>query len=416
MFPTNSPVLAFSLRAAAMTGSLVLLALLGANEAQAQANDLVCNACVDTGDLAPNAVRNQKIVNAAVNTAKLANNAATVAKIANSAIASAKLGANAATSAKIAPNAVNSLKIPDAAVTAAKLAPSAVNRTKVADGAVTFDKLAAGLLATHVLQVNADGTASENCDDLHSGLLEAGAIAGIGQKVVVQLDAGIFDCGTSPVVVPAHVTLRGAGQEETEITGTLEGVGDPIALVNLSSFSALEHLSVRNDRTAEGGDSFAVGDVSGATPPLALRHVNVEAKTSSGNVIGIFLSRLECPGTCLPLRLSAVKATADTAAGVESSGGHFKTLSGSVLIDVENSELRATGLTDSASGLLQRSGTALNVMNSRVEGEDFSVLRVSGAGPARVTFSRINGTSGGVTCGYVSDLAGTPAATPADCP
>ena len=118
-----------------------LLLLSAGGGAWGQAADLVCTACVDTKDLAPNAVMQDRIANGAVDRAKIAANAVATNKIADSAVNTAKLATGAVTAPKLAPNAVNSTKITNAAVTAPKIAPGAVNRSKIADGEVTPEKL-----------------------------------------------------------------------------------------------------------------------------------------------------------------------------------------------------------------------------------------------------------------------------------
>ena len=103
-----------------LAGAVLLFSAFVTSQAWSQAGDLVCNECVQAGDLAPNAVNNSKIANSAVNAAKLAANAVTVAKIANNAVSTAKLTTASVTRPKIAPNAINATKIANAAVTAAK--------------------------------------------------------------------------------------------------------------------------------------------------------------------------------------------------------------------------------------------------------------------------------------------------------
>ncbi|MGH9877858.1 MAG: hypothetical protein ACRD5H_09485 [Nitrososphaerales archaeon] len=60
------------------------------------ANDVICNGCVGTSDLAGSAVTNAKLANGAVNSAKIADNS----------ISAADIGANAVGSSEIATDAV----------------------------------------------------------------------------------------------------------------------------------------------------------------------------------------------------------------------------------------------------------------------------------------------------------------------
>ncbi|MGI0014153.1 MAG: hypothetical protein ACREBU_12040 [Nitrososphaera sp.] len=75
------------------------------------ANDVICNGCVGTSDLAGSAVTNAKLANGAVNSAKIADNSITVADIATDAVGSSEIAANAVGSSEIATNAVGASEL-----------------------------------------------------------------------------------------------------------------------------------------------------------------------------------------------------------------------------------------------------------------------------------------------------------------
>ena len=221
-----------------------------AGPASAQATDLVCNQCVGTSDiasgavtgakLAANAVNNSKIANGSVNAAKLAANAANVSKLANSAVSTGKLTTAAVTSAKLAPNAVKTSKIANAAVTSAKIAAGAVNRFKLADGAVTLEKLN----RVNLIWIDAAGpTAADNCASLLA------ALAGISgnsasNRFVIQLGPGVYDCGTTRVVMKSFVDLAGSGMMTTHIVGQMDD--SALGVLGVVSDMELRDLSVTN--------------------------------------------------------------------------------------------------------------------------------------------------------------------------
>ena len=228
-----------------------LLSAAWGSAALAQATDLTCNECVQTPDLAPNAVNNSKIANAAVNAAKLAANAVTVAKVANNSVTAAKIATAAVTSAKIGPNAVRTSKIANAAVTAAKIAPGAVNVTKLADGAVTAAKLAPGAVFANTVIVSPVGpAATDNCQEL-IGALASITNASANNPYLLVIEPGLYDCGAKSVILKSFVDVEGAGPGATRLQSASSG-----DFMILASNIILRGFSI--ERTAPSGSASAL--------------------------------------------------------------------------------------------------------------------------------------------------------------
>lgn len=86
---------------------IALLAL--GTEVGAQANDVDCTRCVDTKDIATEAVATARIAQQAVTTSKIGKAAVTTSKIAPRAVATGKIADGAVTVDKVAPELSNSL-------------------------------------------------------------------------------------------------------------------------------------------------------------------------------------------------------------------------------------------------------------------------------------------------------------------
>ena len=198
--------------------------------------------------------------------------------------------------------------------------------------------------------------------------------------------------------------------------GTVSNATTPPYLVALSSFSALEELTVRNSWTVPGGSAAAVGDLPGTTPPLRLRKVTLEVTETGNSAHGILFQLLECPAVCGPVELLDVTTSAAAPGEFAAVGALFKTLSGSVLVDIKRSRFSGTAAVASNVGVGQGGGVELNVQDSVLLGDDLSLDVAAGAGPSRVAFSRLSQADAGVTCTYVTDEAGVPTASPTTCP
>ncbi len=73
------------------------------------------------------------------------------------------------------------------------------------------------LVVNRVLWVDATGTPAENCASLRTTLA---GLAGATENYRVNLEPGLYDCGTNTVSVPSLVAVVGAGRRATVIVGT----------------------------------------------------------------------------------------------------------------------------------------------------------------------------------------------------
>jgi hypothetical protein len=90
---------------------------------------------------------------------------------------------------------------------------------------------------------------------------QVAGLAGIdhAQAQVIQLGPGVFDLGADPLVLPANVSLSGAGQHATVITGAVSSAGyDTGAVIVGADRSDIEDLTIRNTGAADG-DSWQLG-------------------------------------------------------------------------------------------------------------------------------------------------------------
>ena len=400
-----------------MAGGIAVIALLASEKAQAQASDLDCTACVQPSDLAPNAVNNSKIADGAVTAAKLAANAVTVAKIANGAVTTPKLATASVTAPKIGPNAVQTDKIANAAVTAPKIAPGAVTGEKLADKAVNYEKLGRDVLPEHTLVVSADGSPATNCARLRDAMTEAFALTGGTERIVVFADAGTFDCGEIGFFVPALVTLRGAGQQETFIVGEHPlGSSPGIALVNLSPDAVLEHVNVKN--VGQDGESVivAVAGVGGFRPPWAIRHATITAEHTTHNAIAILMNVIDCSSVCPPIQILDVTAAASTFTGQNSIGLSVTRQSGTVGVEVRNSKITSLGGDVDDVAIDFSNDVDAEIYSSVVAGSTYSIRHEGLTGSALVAYSRVNGEVRHADCAFLTDFNAVPYASASTCP
>ena len=249
----------------ALAGLTLVFCVLAPGLAQAQATNLVCNKCVQAGDLAgaavtgaklaPISVKTAKMPNAAVTNRNLTNNAVNNTKLANNAINASKIADGVVTAAKIGPNAARSTKFANASVTAAKLAGGAVNRFKLADGAVAAAKLNLG---QYIVLGAAGPTDADNCTALRDAL-EGIKDNGADRPYAIFLGPGVYDCQANQIAMKEFVTLIGSGAGRSLVKGAYAG-GQGDGLIQMASNSEIRSLSVEN----QGQIGVAVAGVTEA--------------------------------------------------------------------------------------------------------------------------------------------------------
>ena len=404
-------------RPLSLTASVIfsLAALAGTTAASAQtATDLVCSACVQASDLAADSVINSKIGNGAVTAAKLAAGAATNAKIANNAVTAAKLTTASVTEEKIANNAVNQLKIANAAVTGPKIAAGAVNQTKVADnavttamlldGAVTADKLASDAFYARTLIVSVVGDGSDtaaNGQVLLDALAEAGAASpapDASNPWLIKIEPGVYDVGTSPVVMVPYVDVEGSGQGVTSIEGA---IGDIEGLVRMASNSELRQVTVRNEGTGTWHYAVTANSPNQSTD-WRISDVTAIGMGGTGFSIGIML--FDIAGSCDGGVLTNVTAMGSGPAG----GRGLAVLCDGGTVTGTNVTATSSGGTESL-GILKRFSSTAVLRDSSFAGDDNAVQVNASGGTLKIISSEVNGSvsnSATLKCVGAYDAAG----------
>lgn len=125
---------------------LALLSLGG--QVHAQATDVDCIRCVNTGDIATDAVTTFKIRTGAVRNSDIAKDAVTSIKIKNGEVRSSDIANGAVTSSKIRDSAVKTSDIANRAVTADKLADSVADQLGEVTSGIEFGAVSGSISGT----------------------------------------------------------------------------------------------------------------------------------------------------------------------------------------------------------------------------------------------------------------------------
>jgi len=130
------------------------------------------------------------------------------------------------------------------------------------------------------------GTPTQN------GTALVSALAGIttnsaGNPWLLKVEPGIYDVGSSPLIMKPYVDLEGSGEITTIITAaSLTGSGT----VSAASNSQIRFVTIRN--TGGGASAIAVGRIAGGGN-IMLLHATVIASGGTSNNIGIFVGGFE---------------------------------------------------------------------------------------------------------------------------
>ena len=208
------------------TFSVIVMLIIGSlavgKVASAQANDVDCDKCINTADIAGGAV--------------------TTAKLRKSAVTTNKISDKAVTANKIAGGAIRTGKIKNGAVTMQKLSPNVQDLVNGSIGGIILEQVVAidgsGVVGQPCPANSLVGSASCSCDGdgvgSNFGVLFACRVAGNGGVGGCYPEAGTFN----PMLPasPASITLVCASAVQND--------GTPITPVplrdNLSGVSALE--------------------------------------------------------------------------------------------------------------------------------------------------------------------------------
>ncbi len=265
-------------KAPALIGAAFLCSLYMANASAQVALDVICGKCVDTDDIADEAVTLGKIGPRAVDTENIANEAVTWRQIAPKTVGTGRIADRAVTAKKIASGAVGTDKIQDQAVTAQKIRKRSIVTGKIADGAVTAIKLAddAVYVRTIVVSPLVDplGTPVENGTELLVTL--AGVVSNnpsADDRYLIKLEPGIYDLQNVALEMVRFVDIEGSGEGVTKIIGDVDDVDTGV--VDLSRDSEIRFLTVEHEGDPDG--SIAISYDSTGTNVGMITHVTARA-------------------------------------------------------------------------------------------------------------------------------------------
>jgi len=202
----------------------------------------------------------------------------------------------------------------------------------------------------------------------------AAAIAGVADwcgtpsatnPCLVKIAPGVYDLSTSPLVIPAFVSVQGSGQNTTTLSGAVDAVN---GLVRLEGDSpSLSDLTVANDAAA-GSDSTGVTVGSADATNWTIQNVAATATNATATTVGLRIRGSACDGGAMINVKAAASGAAALSTGVES--------------DCLTGAVTATNLTATASGTLAggyvdtsaTSLTTVTLRNSSFTAADFSIL------------------------------------------
>ncbi len=250
-------------------------------------------------------------------------------------------------------------------------ADGAVTAQKIADGAVTAAKL--GL--ANMTFIEDSGSDTANCDALLT------ALSGLTGPATVVLGPGTYDCGSSPVVLPAEVGLIGSGRKFTTIKGSVADNSD--GLVRLADDTELRDLTVVNDSGDTQDNFVAVGIGAGSvdTRNWRISDVTVRAIGVGGINQGIVAKPgVDCDGgEMINVTATASGGTANEAIRINCSDG-----------SVTGTNLSATGIGGSRGiGFAMTGAATVTFRNSSFVGDTESLFL--GVGTIRVISSELDG-------------------------
>jgi hypothetical protein len=159
--------------------------------------------------------------------------------------------------------------------TANSVATGGVNTSGIVDGAVTAGKIA------FLGKVAIVATIGGNYDNPATAMSDYASWCRIplaSTPCLLKIMPGVYDIGSSPVVMQPHIDIEGSGENTTIITGNPDGDGT----IDGASNAEIRLLTVEN--TGGGNFAIAIQNVNGASPKIT----NVTAIASGAvNNIGI---------------------------------------------------------------------------------------------------------------------------------
>jgi hypothetical protein len=333
----------------------------------------ILNRTIKAIDIATESITTAEIKNESIHAIDLAPETITTGRIKNETIQAIDIAPESITTGRILNRTIKAIDIATESITTAEIKNGTIAGVDMADGAVTAAKL--GLARTTYIEDSGNDTA--NCTALLA------ALDGLAGPAVVVLGPGTFACGTSPVVLPAGVSLVGSGENVTTVSGNVPTVS---GFVRLADDTALKDLTVSND--AMGGFvSYAIiiGVDSVNVRRWRLSNVTASALNSTDFDLAIIAFNGDCDGGVM----HNVTAIASGGGDSDSYGIDIQCSLGSVV----GTNIKASG---GSAGLIKMGASSLTVKNSALIGSQ-AVNRTGGT--LRVISSELDGTvAGTVIC------------------
>lgn len=209
---------------------------------------------------------------------------------------------------------------------------------------------------------------------------------------LVKLAPGTYDVGSTAVVLPAHVGLRGAGQKLSTITGTVTSSG----LLRLAGDNTtLADLTVVNDANAANISAVTIGkNASGSNVNVKnwrLNNLRAEANNGTTSTSSVFFPfGIDCSSGAMYNVFATAVANTGNARGIEFGCG-TGSISGSDIMATTSGGTTRIGL------IKFHSGSTLTVRNSSFAGTTQSVKL--DAGTIKVISTELDGpVDGTVIC------------------
>ncbi len=139
---------------------------------------------------------------------------------------------------------------------------------------------------TNTIQVaHSDSVTCQGLRDVLAGIDDSDST----NRYLVRLEPGEFTCGSLPLILPEGVTLEGAGQELSLITGTSDS---DFGVVHLLDSTTLRSLTVDNTLGAGtiGGHAVSIFSLVNMVTDVLLDKVSVSGATNGDNNEAILAS------------------------------------------------------------------------------------------------------------------------------
>ena len=333
--------------------SIAFIALLGLGaEVHAQAGDVNCSKCVDTSDIALDAITSNRIKNESITNADIKKDIITGSRIKNESITNADIKKDTITGSRIKNGSITNADIKNGTIKEAKLAPNAV-----------FERI--------LLVRNISSDQVGNCTELLF-ILDEITDNDANNRYVIWLEPGIYDCGATSVQMKPFVDIQGSGRGSTLITGNVTGTNGG-GVVRHAGNAELRNLSVRN----------VDGSVAVHVHQPDARVTDVRAEITGTPAVAYAFLILNFGGTAV---ITNVEADSQEA-GSFSSGFFVAGGPNAVLVNV----VSTAGAASSNSSGIQLSNGTVTVRNSALSGVDGGVIGLSGGGTANLVASQLNG-------------------------